>query len=159
MQYDNPLYIAYIDGTEVRRLELTPGHYPEHGSLVDGLRVHHVLHTVGSLSDFIDTHYYDAATDSLLSRPTKPNPYATWEASSTDPADGVWTWDHELLLTQVRAARDRRLNETDWTQVPDNQLTDEQRNDWREYRQALRDITLHCEGITCVGDVVWPSKP
>lgn len=37
--------------------------------------------------------------------------------------------------------RCRFLSETDWTQLPDNDLTDEQTEEYRVYRSKLRDIT------------------
>lgn len=33
------------------------------------------------------------------------------------------------------------LNESDWSQIPDNSLSESQREAWRQYRQDLRDIT------------------
>ena len=33
-----------------------------------------------------------------------------------------------------------KLIESDWTQMPDNNLDDDKRNQWKEYRQQLRDF-------------------
>ena len=44
-------------------------------------------------------------------------------------------------LEELRQNRNRRLEETDWTQNPDVPETTRER--WREYRQALRDITIN----------------
>ena len=41
----------------------------------------------------------------------------------------------------VRVERNRRLSETDWTQLSDVPLTPAQKARWATYRQALRDIT------------------
>ena len=41
----------------------------------------------------------------------------------------------------VRAERNQRLAETDWTQIPDAPLTDEQRDQWKVKRQHWRDVT------------------
>jgi hypothetical protein len=43
------------------------------------------------------------------------------------------------LRQAMRALRNRRLAASDWTQLPDNGLTDEQRAAWATYRQQLRD--------------------
>jgi hypothetical protein len=43
-------------------------------------------------------------------------------------------------LRQVRALRNQRLFDCDWTQLPDAPLSDAQRARWRTYRQALRDM-------------------
>ena len=54
----------------------------------------------------------------------------------------------------LRAERNRKLAETDWTQNRDVTLAND--DDWQTYRQALRDIT---ETYTSLTDVVWPEKP
>ena len=41
----------------------------------------------------------------------------------------------------LRFERNRLLRESDWTQIPDNQLSDSKKTEWKTYRQALRDIT------------------
>ena len=46
--------------------------------------------------------------------------------------------DEEWVLS-LRAERNRLLAASDWTQMPDSPLTDEQRAAWAQYRQALRD--------------------
>lgn len=48
------------------------------------------------------------------------------------------------LLVALREMRDVLLKESDWTQVPDNTLSEEIKNDWRIWRQSLRDITNTC---------------
>jgi len=53
-----------------------------------------------------------------------------------------------------RRNRDLFLAETDWWATSDRTMTDEQRN----YRQALRDITLH-ENWPHLNDDDWPTKP
>ena len=45
--------------------------------------------------------------------------------------------DHEHVM---RRQRDLFLGASDWTQQPDNGLTDVQRQAWSTYRQALRDF-------------------
>ena len=49
-------------------------------------------------------------------------------------------------LKAVRALRNARLFDCDWTQLPDAPLSDAQRARWRTYRQALRDM---------MDDFVW----
>ena len=46
-----------------------------------------------------------------------------------------------FIKHNIFATRNRFLNETDWTQIPDNDLSDEQREEYRIYRSKLRDIT------------------
>lgn len=50
-----------------------------------------------------------------------------------------------------RRRRDQLLASSDWTQLPDSPLSDGEKADWREYRQALRDLDLDAES--------WPIAP
>ena len=47
----------------------------------------------------------------------------------------------EELLMALREMRDVLLKESDWTQRPDCPLSEEIKNDWRIWRQEMRDIT------------------
>lgn len=55
----------------------------------------------------------------------------------------------------VRADRNRRLAECDWTQLADVPLTTEERAAWVTYRQALRDVTDQLDPY----NIVWPVAP
>lgn len=58
------------------------------------------------------------------------------------------------IANQVRAERDRKIAETDWTQgkdIPDNISTK-----WAVYRQALRDVPKQ-SGFPWT--VQWPTQP
>ena len=70
----------------------------------------------------------------------------------------VLTSDH---LVHARAAPERRrrdelLGASDWTQLPDAPLTDEQRAAWRAYRLALRDVSVQPSFPT---SIIWPDPP
>lgn len=56
----------------------------------------------------------------------------------------------------VRAQRDRRLAETDWYMMPDYPADPETLEVVKNYRKALRDITLQ-SGFP--RDVAWPVMP
>lgn len=56
----------------------------------------------------------------------------------------------------VRADRNQRLADCDWTQFNDSPLSEESKLAWQVYRQELRDITLQ-QGFP--HNVVWPTKP
>lgn len=62
----------------------------------------------------------------------------------------------EEVATQVRAERDRRLAETDWYMMPDYPADPETLKVVKNYRKALRDITLQ-SGFP--RDVEWPVMP
>jgi hypothetical protein len=55
----------------------------------------------------------------------------------------------------MKVTRGFLLNECDWTQLPDTTLTPEQRQEWANYRQELRDITQN----PAWPYVQWPTKP
>jgi len=64
---------------------------------------------------------------------------------------------------ELRILRDIRLTQSDWTQLPDNNLTEEQKTAWQTYRQELRDLT---DNITDPKPLVldpnhaeWPVPP
>lgn len=58
--------------------------------------------------------------------------------------------------TEARAERNTRLAATDWTQVPDATVTENERSRWRSYRQQLRDVP----GQGGYPDaIVWPVQP
>ncbi|OUV25070.1 MAG: hypothetical protein CBC57_05855 [Euryarchaeota archaeon TMED97] len=52
----------------------------------------------------------------------------------------------------LRAERDIRIAKSDWMANSDVTMTD----DWKTYRQALRDIT---GSATSLDDVTWPTEP
>lgn len=57
---------------------------------------------------------------------------------------------------KVRNRRDAELEKSDIYMIPDYPITDVLREQWRVYRQALRDITNQ-PGFP--DSVVWPTKP
>lgn len=63
-------------------------------------------------------------------------------------------WGMEQYLQQVRAERDERLRQSDWSQLPDVQslMDDDIKERYRVYRQALRDIP---QQVQQVGESGW----
>lgn len=62
----------------------------------------------------------------------------------------------EVLSENVRSERNRRLAETDWYMMPDYPADPETLEVVKNYRKALRDITLQ-SGFP--RDVEWPVMP
>ena len=62
----------------------------------------------------------------------------------------------EIQARKVRGDRDVRLRMSDWTQLPDSPLSEEQRQEYVVYRQLLREITAQ-PGFPW--DIIWPSAP
>ena len=54
---------------------------------------------------------------------------------------------------EIREIRTEMLKECDWTQLSDVNLSEEEKETWREYRQALRDITLQDDPF----NIIWPQ--
>lgn len=58
-------------------------------------------------------------------------------------------------MSLVRAERNKRLVDSDWTQLPDTNLSPVKKSEWAAYRQALRDITNNFQwNVTR-----WPEMP
>ncbi len=57
---------------------------------------------------------------------------------------------------KIRADRDQLLANCDYTQMPDTPLTAAQKQDWADYRQALRDLPAANDDPALV---VWPTPP
>lgn len=65
--------------------------------------------------------------------------------------------DHIASQAQeIREQRNFLLQESDWTRMDDNQLSESDRESWANYRQALRDISNQ-EGFP--ETVEFPTKP
>ena len=65
-----------------------------------------------------------------------------------DESQCDFTWE------EVRAERDRELNESDWRALKDVTLT----TAWREYRSALRDLPQNHDSANDACDN-WPVMP
>ena len=110
----------------------------------------------------------------LRGNPTSKEEFATMYAKvtgadangtaieSTNEADWGVTWEDvkakadELEAGEpmrlLREERNRRIAISDWMANSDVTMAD----DWKTYRQALRDIT---ESATSLDDVTWPTEP
>lgn len=70
-------------------------------------------------------------------------------AFKAEPLPGI-TWD------DIKTEALSRLAETDWTQLPDESLTDVERNEFAIYRHHVRNV---CNEFDSPDQVVWPIKP
>ena len=68
-------------------------------------------------------------------------------------------------LRLLREERNKLISETDWTQLKDIDLDIIRERNWKNYRQALRDLTtssipkLDEYGGLDMSSVTWPDKP
>lgn len=66
----------------------------------------------------------------------------------------TWIQDISKMKSDILAIRNRKLQLSDWTQLPDVPVITKEA--WVTYRQALRDIT---EQADYPYSVVWPTPP
>lgn len=68
--------------------------------------------------------------------------------------------NHEKMRRWVIPARGYKLMMSDWTQVADSPLSDEERASWRAYRAALRDMTdIDLTSVKDALEISWPEPP
>lgn len=85
-------------------------------------------------------------------RPRQPSLFHLWDGAS-------WKFQHSDFWESLRAMRNSKLSESDWTQIPDADLSEETKEEWRQYRAALRNIPITYANVTMVAGIVWPTKP
>ena len=56
---------------------------------------------------------------------------------------------------KLRAERDIKIAKTDWRAMPDITLSD----DWKTYRQELRDLPSTLNDTTVQETITWPTEP
>jgi hypothetical protein len=75
-------------------------------------------------------------------------------------SDQSWTNpqqpSEQELWIHMKDIRNRMLSQTDKYMTSDFPLTDEQRQSWRDYRQALRDLP---DNIDDINNINWPQRP
>ena len=65
----------------------------------------------------------------------------------------------DMAIEDLRTKRNKDLQDSDWTQLPDNTLTSEQRNAWMQFRTELRNITNGITTVEQVNNIDYPDKP
>jgi hypothetical protein len=88
----------------------------------------------------------------VISLPPKPST----GAYVFDYSQQKWVEDTQEQESEVLAKRNSLLQQSDWTQIPNNPLTPEQQEAWAVYRQELRDVTSQ-SGYPF--NVIWPTPP
>ena len=133
--------------------------FPESGPPADWMAENSVLPV------FLNRSY-----DPLKEKSVSVDPYIedniVWlhkiETMSDSEKAAVQTAETERVAELQRQERNRRLAETDWMASSDVTMSDE----WKTYRQALRDITNHENwpnlsepDIDGKGSDDWPTQP
>ena len=123
-------------------------------------------------TEILDSYGYDAVLNGAAATVTAP--YGVSTRSGVEEIDGKWftkfiagpvftdTTDSEGTVTtaaaneaakSVRAERDAKLTNTDWTQLADSTANS---TTWGTYRQSLRDLPA-AEGFPHT--ITWPTEP
>ena len=118
-----------------------------------------VNHSVDDPNDFRPPRYMKVQKP-LRNCAVTYDPNTKMLIEDTTKSEGVKSSDFKIL----RSKRDRLLTETDWTQCPDNFLSDEERIKYQVYRQKLRDITntdsaYYVEWPTLNDPILIPPPP
>lgn len=80
-------------------------------------------------------------------------PFTAEEEAARDAEEAAWAAGaDDRTAKEVRRKRNAILKSSDWMANSDVTMSDE----WRTYRQALRDITSQ-EGFP--NDITWPTEP
>ena len=85
----------------------------------------------------------------------------TWLSSGSQPTqEQIDAKIAELSISEplrrLRLRRNEILQTSDWRVVKATETGIAMSNEWKTYRQALRDITQHYQNLD---DVVWPTEP
>lgn len=97
------------------------------------------------------------------------DPYTIYTQSTPVLIEGLWyeNWiETPMNIVQIemvnsaqweviKKQRNQYLLQSDWTQLSDSPLSNEKKQEWINYRQALRDITTQEDPF----NITWPTKP
>ena len=140
---------AIIDGTTVKNTGTIQKLFPNTSFSVAGPNADFL--TENNVVELVQTLTYTRPTQKL----TTVDAYVDGGKVYTVKVEST-TSDEQTDLTNqqwvnVRSERDLKLQDTDWRASSDLTLSD----DWKTYRQALRDITTQSDPF----NITWPTKP
>lgn len=96
-----------------------------------------------------NTHYIE--NNISIEIPQKPNNHSVFDYSIKQ-----WIPNAAIAINEIINVRQQKLITSDWTQIPNGPLTEQQKQAWAVYRQELRDITSQ-SGYPF--NVIWPTPP
>ena len=76
--------------------------------------------------------------------------------SESDPREGTLLHATISWNDQTRNARNALLANSDWTQANDSPLSSSKKDEWKTYRQSLRDLPVNQTDVT---KMTWPTEP
>jgi len=110
---------------------------------------------------------YDVVLEGPQAQPTR---YQVGFADGVQQIDGKWFTKYSVAdmddeakaakdeeqAKNVRTQRTEKLRDCDWTQLDDTPMSNTQKADWAEYRQALRDVP---DQAGFPWEIEWPVQP
>ena len=106
---------------------------------------------------YLEPDAYDSSTQ-YVSRNAAPTLIdGVWSVGCTiqDKTSEEIAAHTAMVETDLRATRNKLLDDSDWTQMNDSPLSNELKTAWATYRQSLRDITADASWP----DVTFPNTP
>lgn len=95
-----------------------------------------------------DAYYIDTSINAAIEKSTPPNKFCDF-----DYIKKTWIPNANKALEEIRSKRNKLLTESDWTQLPDVEITT--KTSWAIYRQELRNITSQQDPF----NIIWPTPP
>ena len=87
-------------------------------------------------------------------------PFTAEEEAARDAEEAAWSAGaFDRAMADLRQRRNKLLQESDWTVLSDNTLTNVQKTSWMNYRTELRNITDGLSTVDDVNSVVFPNTP
>ena len=82
------------------------------------------------------------------------------EETARDNEEAAWeNAAPARALADLRRKRDRLLNESDWNITSELEKGNAISTDWKNYRQALRDLPDGKDTVDKCNNATWPTKP
>ena len=140
---------AIIDGTTVKSTGTIQQLFPNTSFSANGINADFL--SANNVVEFIETLTFTAPTQKLSTVDAYVQDGKVYnvkvESTTADEQAALKTQE----WTRVRNKRNGLLEDTDWRASSDLTLSDA----WKNYRQALRDITTQSDPF----NITWPTEP
>jgi hypothetical protein len=154
-------YLAYVQPNGlISHICTTPSNPPENGSMFEDLTIRYIYQAneadIGFISpgQFIEQYWWKNGGWATKATPPADATYYKWNLDTES-----WVLDTDLVMYFVRVQRNTKLSLCDWTQLPDAPLSEEQKAQWKTYRQALRNVPQEQPNVQTPEEVIWPEEP
>ena len=117
----------------VEQIHTSPLDDLQEGQMFNNLEAHELPGLYNAHEVLRDWYWQDG---SWVIRGAHPSKFHFWNVDKR-----VWELDEDQLRAHYKILRDAALKDTDWTQLPDSPLSDDQKKAFAEYRSALRNMT------------------